>query len=47
MLEFVLITGGGSKVRGLRERIERELRMVNETCERIEVIHPYSLKYLA
>jgi actin-related protein len=46
LLKYVLITGGNSKTNGFSERIKRELRMLTDYKDKINIVHRYTSKYL-
>ena len=46
MLKYVFITGGNTKIKGLSNRIHRELRMLTDVDDKINMIHRYSTNYL-
>ena len=44
MLKFIYVTGGTSKLKGFSERISRELRMLSDYRDPINIVHKYSEK---
>ena len=47
LLKYVLITGGNTKINGFAERVKRELRMLTDYKDKINIVHRYTSKYLS